>query len=142
MPPFTDVTYVYDPEALKIMGAAFDVVCQTFRPDMRDHEGARRRLALIILRHVMQRALVSWLCSISCGRMQSGERLSAGKPTHDAHSCAIDFCCAARAVRSHGRKHGRPAARLRVVRERQRREAGRAPPHLCRGRQAYEFSRD
>src|SRR5262249_2698217 len=120
MPPFTDVTYVYDPEALKIMGAAFDVVCQTFPPDMRDHEGARRRLALIILRHMdqrerMQRALVSWLCSISRGRMHSGERLSAGKPTHDAHSCAIDFCCAARAVRSHGRKHGRPAARLRAV---------------------------
>ena len=54
MPPFTDVTYVYDPEALKIMGAAFDVVCQTFPPDMRDHEGARRRLALIILRHMDQ----------------------------------------------------------------------------------------
>jgi hypothetical protein len=54
MPPFTDVTYVYDPEALKIMGAAFDVVCQAFPPDMRDHEGARRRLALLILRHVDQ----------------------------------------------------------------------------------------
>ena len=52
MPPFTDIKYVYDPEALKIMGAAFDVVCQAFPPNMKDHEGARRRLALLILRHV------------------------------------------------------------------------------------------
>jgi len=26
MPSFSDVKYVYDPEALKIMGAAFDTV--------------------------------------------------------------------------------------------------------------------
>ena len=52
MPPFSDVKYVYDPEALKTMGAAFDTVCQAFPPDMKHHEGARRRLALLILRHM------------------------------------------------------------------------------------------
>jgi hypothetical protein len=52
MPSFSDVTYVYDPEALKIMGAAFDTVCHAFPPDLKEHEGARRRLALLILRHM------------------------------------------------------------------------------------------
>ena len=52
VPSFSDVTYVYDPEALKIMGAAFDTVCQGFPPDLKEHEGARRRLALLILRHM------------------------------------------------------------------------------------------
>ena len=52
MPPFGDVKYVYDPEALKTMGAAFDTVCRAFPPDLRDHEGARRRLALVIIRHM------------------------------------------------------------------------------------------
>jgi hypothetical protein len=52
MPPFSDVKYVYDPEALKMMGAAFDTVCQAFPPNMKDREGARRKLALLILRHV------------------------------------------------------------------------------------------
>jgi hypothetical protein len=46
--------YVYDPNALKTMGAAFDTVCQAFPPDLKHHEGARRRLALLILRHVDQ----------------------------------------------------------------------------------------
>ena len=52
MPSFSDVKYVYDPEALKTMGVAFDTVCRAFPPDLRDHEGARRRLALVILRHM------------------------------------------------------------------------------------------
>ena len=51
MPPFSDVKYVYDPEALKIMGTAFDAVCQAFPPHLKHHEAARRRLALLILRH-------------------------------------------------------------------------------------------
>ena len=51
MPPFSDVTYVYDPDALKTMGAAFDAVCQAFPPNLKHHEAARRRLALLILRH-------------------------------------------------------------------------------------------
>jgi hypothetical protein len=52
MPSFSDVKYVYDPEALKIMGAAFDTVCHAFPPDLKEHEGARKRLALLILRHM------------------------------------------------------------------------------------------
>ena len=52
MPPFSDVTYVYDPDALKTMGAAFDSVCQAFPPHLKRHEAARRRLALLILRHM------------------------------------------------------------------------------------------
>ena len=52
MPPFSDVKYVYDPEALKTMGAAFDAVCQAFPPDLKRHEAARRRLALLIIRHM------------------------------------------------------------------------------------------
>ena len=52
MPSFSDVKYVYDPEALKTMGVAFDTVCRAFPPDLRDHEGSRRRLALVILRHM------------------------------------------------------------------------------------------
>ena len=51
MLPSGDVTYVYDPEALEIMGAAFDTVCEAFPPNMKDHEGAKRKLALLILRH-------------------------------------------------------------------------------------------
>ena len=61
MPPFSDVRYVYDAETLKMMGAAFDTAWQSFSPDLKNHEGARRKLALLILRHmdrgsVMQRA--------------------------------------------------------------------------------------
>jgi len=52
MPPFSDVKYVYDPETLTTMGAAFDAACQAFPPDLKDQEGARRRLALLILRYV------------------------------------------------------------------------------------------
>ena len=52
MPPFSDVTYVYDPDALKTMGAAFDSVCQAFPPHLKRHEAARRRMALLILRHM------------------------------------------------------------------------------------------
>jgi hypothetical protein len=52
MLPFSDVKYVYDPETLKMMGSAFDTACQSFPPDLKDHEGARRKLALLILRHM------------------------------------------------------------------------------------------
>ena len=52
MSPFSDVKYVYDPETLTTMGAAFDAACQAFPPDLKDHERARRRLALLILRHM------------------------------------------------------------------------------------------
>lgn len=52
MLPASDVTYVYDPQALRVMGAAFDTVCEAFPPDLKDREAARRKLALLILRHV------------------------------------------------------------------------------------------
>jgi hypothetical protein len=52
MPPFSDVRYVYDAETLKMMGAAFDTAWQSFSPDLKTHEGARRKLALLILRHM------------------------------------------------------------------------------------------
>ena len=52
MPPFSDVKYVYDPETLKTMGAAFDTAWQSFPTELKDHEGARRKLALLILRHM------------------------------------------------------------------------------------------
>jgi hypothetical protein len=51
MPPFSDVEHAYDPEALKVMGTAFDTACQSFPPELKDHEGARKKLALLILRH-------------------------------------------------------------------------------------------
>ena len=52
MPSFSNVKYVYDPETLKMMGAAFDTAWQSFSPDLKNHEGARRKLALLILRHM------------------------------------------------------------------------------------------
>ena len=51
MPPFGDV-YVYAPDILKVMGTAFDTAVQSLPPNLQDHEGARRKLALIILRHM------------------------------------------------------------------------------------------
>ncbi len=50
MPSFSNVKYVYDPETLKMMGAAFDA--EAFPPDLKDHKGVRRKLALLILRHM------------------------------------------------------------------------------------------
>jgi hypothetical protein len=55
MPPFSDVEdveYVYDPETLRMMGTAFDTACQSFPPDLKHHEAARRKLARLILRHM------------------------------------------------------------------------------------------
>jgi hypothetical protein len=52
MPPLSHVEYVYDPETLKMMGTAFDTACQSFPPELKDHEGARKKLALLILRHM------------------------------------------------------------------------------------------
>ena len=52
MPSFSNVKYVYDPETLKMMGAAFDTAWQSFSPDLKTHEGARGKLALLILRHM------------------------------------------------------------------------------------------
>ena len=51
MPPSGDVRYVYSPDTLQVMGAAFDTALLSLPPNLQDHEGARRKLALIILRH-------------------------------------------------------------------------------------------
>jgi hypothetical protein len=37
-----------------MMGAAFDTAWQSFPPALKDHEGAKRKLALLILRHMDQ----------------------------------------------------------------------------------------
>ena len=54
MHPFSEVKHVYDPEALRIMGIAFENALQSLPPDLKDHERARRKLALLILRHMDQ----------------------------------------------------------------------------------------
>src|SRR5437016_4648467 len=43
---------VYDPDTLKAMGAAFDTAVQSIPPHLQDHERARRRLALLIVRRM------------------------------------------------------------------------------------------
>jgi hypothetical protein len=60
VPSLSDVKYVYDPETLKMMGAAFDTACHSFPPELKDHEGVRRRYSSFdtwIGESVMQRAL-------------------------------------------------------------------------------------
>ncbi len=52
MSTLSDVRYVYNPGTLKMMGAAFDTAWQSFPPGLKHHEGARRKLALLILRHM------------------------------------------------------------------------------------------
>jgi hypothetical protein len=44
----------YDPETIAAMTAAFDKVCQSVSTRINGHDDVRRRLALIILRHVDQ----------------------------------------------------------------------------------------
>jgi hypothetical protein len=43
---------VYDPDTLKAMDAAFDTAVQSIPPHLQDHERARRRLALLIVRRM------------------------------------------------------------------------------------------
>ena len=52
MLPSSAIHDVYDPDTLKVMGAAFDTAVQSIPPHLQDHETARRRLALLILRHM------------------------------------------------------------------------------------------
>ena len=44
----------YSPEIVAVMGAAFDMVCQSISMRMNGHEDAKKTLALIIIRHVDQ----------------------------------------------------------------------------------------
>ncbi len=43
---------VYCPDTLQVMGAAFDTAVQLLPPNLKEHERARRRLALLILQHI------------------------------------------------------------------------------------------
>jgi len=52
MLPSSAMHGVYDPDALKAMGAAFDTAVQAIPPHLQDHERARRRLALLIVRRM------------------------------------------------------------------------------------------
>jgi hypothetical protein len=42
----------YGPDTLKAMGAAFDTAVRSIPPHLQDYERARRRLALLIVRHM------------------------------------------------------------------------------------------
>jgi hypothetical protein len=53
MLPFSDGKHdVYGPDTLEVMCAAFDTAVQLLPPNLQDHERARRKLALLILRHM------------------------------------------------------------------------------------------
>jgi hypothetical protein len=53
MLPFSDGQHnVYGPDTLEVMCAAYDTAVQLLPPNLQDHERARRRLALLILRHM------------------------------------------------------------------------------------------
>jgi hypothetical protein len=57
MLPFSDGKHdgkhnVYGPDTLEVMCAAFDTAVQSLPPNLQDHERARRKLALLILRHM------------------------------------------------------------------------------------------
>jgi hypothetical protein len=43
---------VYGPDTLKVMCGAYDTAVELLPPNLQDHERARRRLALLILRHM------------------------------------------------------------------------------------------
>ena len=53
MLPFSDGEHnVYGPDTLEVMCAAYDTAVQLLPPNLQDRERARRRLALLILRHM------------------------------------------------------------------------------------------
>jgi len=52
MLPSSAMHGVYDPDTLKAMGAAFDTAVQSIPPHLQDHERARRRVALLIVRRM------------------------------------------------------------------------------------------
>jgi hypothetical protein len=53
MLPFSDGKHnVYGPDTLEVMCAAYDTAVQLLPSNLQDHERARRRLALLILRHM------------------------------------------------------------------------------------------
>ena len=54
MSRFRDVIRVYDPDVLKMMTSAFDRACGFLPADVRGNDTARKRLALLVIRHVDQ----------------------------------------------------------------------------------------
>jgi hypothetical protein len=52
MLPSSAMHGVYDPDTLKAMAAAFDTAVQSIPPHLQDHERARRRVALLIVRRM------------------------------------------------------------------------------------------
>src|SRR4249920_573199 len=46
----------YSPETIAVMTAAFDRICQSLSRRMNDNDDVRRAVALVILRHVKERA--------------------------------------------------------------------------------------
>jgi hypothetical protein len=52
MLPSSAMHGVYDPDTLKAMGAAFVTAGQSIPPHLQDYERARRKLALLIIRHM------------------------------------------------------------------------------------------
>jgi hypothetical protein len=53
MLPFSDGQHnVYDPDTLEAMCAAFDSAVQMLPPHLQEHERARRKLALLVLRYM------------------------------------------------------------------------------------------
>ena len=53
MLPFADGKHdVYGPDALRVICAEFDAAVQLLPPNLKEHERARRRLALLILQRM------------------------------------------------------------------------------------------
>ncbi|MEA2958493.1 MAG: hypothetical protein QOJ58_3999 [Alphaproteobacteria bacterium] len=53
MLPFGDGQHnVYGPDTLEVMGAAYDAAVHLLPSNLKEYERARRRLALLILRHM------------------------------------------------------------------------------------------
>jgi hypothetical protein len=52
MLPSHDVIHVYDPDTLKMITVAFESARQSLPANFKDGDRARRKLALLVLRHV------------------------------------------------------------------------------------------
>ena len=66
-----DIERVYGPDTLKIMTAAFDNAHQCLPAKFKENDHARRKLALLIIRHMERGSVIhclspTWPCLISC----------------------------------------------------------------------------
>ena len=79
MLPSSAMHGVYDPDTLKAMGAAFDTAVQSIPPHLQDHERARRRLALLIVRRMDSgEPDASWNCGLA--RFPESHSIAIAKP--------------------------------------------------------------